>query len=103
MGWGSFEHDLFPRFAGPQSCSTLDLPAAQQRHILKFMSEENLSRSTKAVVAPAKPEGIAVRAGSHGVSVFLSGAGHDSGAEKVFRELARLSTWAGNPRGGGKC
>jgi hypothetical protein len=29
--------------------------------------------------------------------------GHDSGAEKVFDEVMRLSRRAGNPQGGGKC
>jgi hypothetical protein len=67
------------------------------------MSDENLSKSTKAAVALARPQGVAGKTGSHGVAAFLSGEGHDSGAEKVSREITRLFERAGDPRGGGKC
>jgi hypothetical protein len=40
---------------------------------------------------------LADRAGSlglHGVPVFVFQEGHDAGAEKAFKEVARLSKWA---------
>jgi hypothetical protein len=67
------------------------------------MSDENLSKSTKAAVALARPQDVAGEARSHGVAAFLFGEGHDSGAEKVSKEITRLSEWTGDPRGGGKC